>query len=72
MTEDVMDGWHNQFNGHEFQQALEVSDRQRSLACCSPCGHEESGRIEGLNGSELKELNDIVMCIPCGGTRTLP
>ena len=32
----------------------------------------KSGRTEGLNGSELKELNDIVMCIPCGGTRTLP
>ena len=24
MTDDVMDGWHNQLNGHEFQQALEL------------------------------------------------
>ena len=38
MTEDEMVGWHHCFDGHEFEQALEVGDGQRSLACCSPWG----------------------------------
>ena len=29
-------------NGHEFEQALGVGDRQGSLLCCSPWGHKES------------------------------
>ena len=28
MTEDEMIGWHRQFNGHEFEQALIVRDRK--------------------------------------------
>ena len=32
MTEDGMFGWHFQLNGHEFEQALGVSDGQGSLA----------------------------------------
>ena len=31
-----MVGWHHQFDGHEFEQALGVGDRQRSLVCYSP------------------------------------
>ena len=27
---------HHQLNGHEFEQTLEDSGRQKSLACCSP------------------------------------
>ena len=42
MTEHKMVGWHHQVNGHEFEQALGVSDRQGSLACCSSWGHKES------------------------------
>ena len=42
MTEDEMVGWHHRLNGHEFEQALGVGDRQGSLACCSPWGHKES------------------------------
>ena len=41
-TEDEMVGWHHRLNGHEFEQALGVGDRQGSLACCSPWGHKES------------------------------
>ena len=37
-TEDEMVGWHNRLDGHEFEQALGVGDRQGSLVCCSPCG----------------------------------
>ena len=33
-----MVGWHHQLNGHEFEQGPRVSDRQGSLACCSPWG----------------------------------
>ena len=41
MTEDEMIGWHDQFDGHEFEQALGAGDGQGSLACCSPRGHKE-------------------------------
>ena len=49
MTKDEMVGWYHQFNGHEFEQALGVGDRQGSLVCCSPCGHKESDTTEQLN-----------------------
>jgi len=38
MIEDEMAGWHHRLDGHEFEQAPEVSDVQGSLACCSPWG----------------------------------
>ena len=47
MTEDEMVGWHHQLDGHEFEQTLGDGEGQRSLACCSPWGHKESGRAEG-------------------------
>ena len=49
MTEDKMVGWHNELNGHEFEQALGVGDGQGSLACCSPWGCKESDVTERLN-----------------------
>ena len=42
VTEDEMVGWHHRLNGHEFEQTLGDSKRQRSLAYSSPCGHKES------------------------------
>ena len=33
MTEDEMVGWHHRLDGHEFEQALGVGDRQGGLAC---------------------------------------
>ena len=36
MVEDDMVIWHHQLNGHEFEQTLGHSRRQRNLACCSP------------------------------------
>ena len=36
ITEDEMVGWHHRLNGHEFEQALGVGDRQGSLMSCSP------------------------------------
>ena len=41
VTEDETVGVHQQFSGHEFEQTLGDSEGQRSLACCSPCGHKQ-------------------------------
>ena len=38
--------WHHQLDRHEFDHALGVDDRQRSLVCCSPWGHKESDITE--------------------------
>ena len=48
-TKNEMTGWHHQFNGHEFEQALGVGDGQGSLACCSPWDRRDSDTIEQLN-----------------------
>ena len=52
MTEDEMVGWHHWLDGHEFEQALGIGDRQRSLACCSPWGRKELDTTERLNWTE--------------------
>ena len=41
MTDDEIVGRPHQLNGHEFEKALGVSDKQGSLACCSPWGCKE-------------------------------
>ena len=46
MTEDEMVGWHHQLDGHEFEQAPGVDDRQESLKRCSPWGHKVSDMTE--------------------------
>ena len=48
-TEDEMVGWHHLRDGHEFEQAPEVGDRQGGLVCCSPWGRKESDTTEQLN-----------------------
>ena len=40
-TVDEVVGWHHWINGHQFEQTPGDSEGQRSLACCSPCGHKE-------------------------------
>ena len=49
-----MVGWHHQLDGHEFEQAPGVGDRQGSLACCSPWGHKESDTTKRLNSTETR------------------
>ena len=45
-----MVGWHHRLDGHEFEQALGVGDRQGSLtACFSPWGRKELDMTEQLN-----------------------
>ena len=45
-TDDETVGWHHRFNGHEFELALGVKDRQGRLACYSPWDHKESDMTE--------------------------
>ena len=54
--EHKMVGWHHQLNGHEFEQAPGVGDRQGSLASCSPWGCKESDTTEWLNWTECYHL----------------
>ena len=44
--QDEMVGWHHRLNGHEFEQAPEVSEGQGGLACCGPWGRKESDTTE--------------------------
>ena len=36
MTGDEMVGCHHRLNGHDFEQTLGDSEKQRSLECCNP------------------------------------
>ena len=49
MKEDEMVGQHQQIDGHEFEQTLEVGDGQGGLACCGPWDHKVSDMTERLN-----------------------
>ena len=49
-----INSWHPQLDGHEFDQALGVSEGQGSLACCSPWGRKESGAAKRLNWTYLR------------------
>ena len=40
---------HHRLDGHEFEQTLEDSEGQTSLACCSPWCHKELDTTERLN-----------------------
>ena len=51
-TEDEMVGWHHWLDGHEFERALRVGDRQGSLECCSPWDWKELDTTEWLNWTE--------------------
>ena len=51
-TEDEMVGWHHRLR-REFELALGDSERQGSLACCSPWGHKESDTTEQPNNNML-------------------
>ena len=48
-TEDEMVGGHHWLDGHEFEQAPGVGDRQGGLECCSPWGRKGSDTAERLN-----------------------
>jgi len=56
-TEDEMVGWHNQLDGHEFEQAPEVGDGQGSLACCSPWGRKSWTWLSDWTGLNWKKYD---------------
>ena len=49
MAEDEMAGWHHGLDGHGFEQAPGVGDRQGSLVCCDSWVLKESDTTERLN-----------------------
>ena len=51
--EDEMVGSHHRVDGHEFEQALGIGERQGSLACCISWCCIESDMTEWLNWTEL-------------------
>ena len=53
-TEDEMVGWHHRLNGHEFEQAPGVGDRQGSLVCCILWDHKELDTTEQLSWTEKR------------------
>ena len=57
MTEDEMVGWHHWLDGQEFEQAPEVADGQRSLACCSPWGCKDLETTKWQSWTELKSTD---------------
>ena len=49
--------WHHRFNGHKFEQAPGVGNRQGGLVCCSPWGHRDRRNwVNELNWTELSIL----------------
>ena len=60
-TEDEMVGWHHWLDGHEFEQARGVGDRQGSLACCSPWGRKEPDTTERLNWTVWKNFTSTCL-----------
>ena len=49
--QDEMVRWHRWLNGHEFEQAPGVANRQGKLTCWSPWCHKESDMAEQLNNN---------------------
>ena len=44
--------WHQQLDGHEFEQALGGGEGQEGLVCCSPRYLEELDTTERLNNKD--------------------
>ena len=52
MTQDEMVEWHDQLNGHEFEQALRNGEGWGNLVCCSPWCCKKSDMTEWLNNNK--------------------
>ena len=48
----MMVGWHHWLNGHKFEQALEDSEGQERLECCSSWGCKDSDTTYWLNNNK--------------------
>ena len=61
--QDELVGWHHQFGGHGFGQALGGGNGQGGLACCSPWGCKESDTTERLNNSHIGADKEAVAIV---------
>ena len=57
--------WHQQLNGHEFEQTLGDGEGQGSLGCCSPWGHKESDMTERLNNNSVPVETEWIIHTKC-------
>ena len=64
MTEDEMVGSYCGLDGHEFEEAPGVGDRQGGLACCSPWGHKESDTTERRKSTWTYLLSPVPLQFP--------
>ena len=70
-TEDETVRQHHQLNGHEFEQTPRDSEVQRSLACCSPWGHDW---LTGLTEVGMKARTpgpELLIAMLCPSPRSL-
>ena len=51
-TEDEMDRWHHQLNGHEFEETSVIGDGHGGLVCCSQWSRKELDTTEQLNWTD--------------------
>ena len=56
-----MVGWHNQLNGHDFEQAPGDSEGQGRLACCSPWSAIEQ---QPVTHERIKSLSSLLIFLP--------
>ena len=54
---------HHRLDGHEFEHALGIGDRQGALACCSSWGLEESDKTERLNWTDAPDMTEILRIV---------
>ena len=59
MKEDDMVGWCHRHNGHEFEQTPGGSERQGSLVCCCPWGHNELDMTERLKKNKSMDILNL-------------
>ena len=78
VAEDEMVWWHHRLNGHESEQSLGDIGGQRSLACCSPWGHnlateqQQQGQMKTLTWKNTCPLRFLETLFTIAKTRTQP
>ena len=73
MTEDEMNEWHHQLDGHGSGWTPAVRDGQGGLACCGSWGRKESDMTERLNWTKasnpgLPRCRQILYCLSHQGS----
>ena len=71
MTQYKMVGCHHWLNGHEYEQALEDSEEQGSLVCCSPWGRKALDMTERLNNNNNNNNTYLVLMMYCSNCFTI-